>query len=74
MGPSKISEILRPIARLAETLGALGRRRRDELFSGTTVDRMSPEDLRDAADVADAAASRLREEADRMDAYARRSA
>lgn len=70
MGPSQISEILRPLARLGEILGSLGRRRRDELFSGTTVDRMSPEDLRDAASVAEEVASALREEADRMEARA----
>lgn len=72
MGPSQISEILRPLARLGEILGALGRRRRDELFSGTTADRMSPDDLRDAARVAEEAASRLRDEADRVEASAGR--
>lgn len=74
MGPSQISEILRPLARLGEILGSLGRRRRDELFSGTTADRMSPDDLRDAAEVADAAASQLRAEADRMEAAVARTA
>jgi len=68
MGPSQIAEILRPLARLGEVLGFLGRRRLDDLFYGTTVDQMSPEDLRDAASVAEIAASRLREEANRMEA------
>lgn len=74
MGPSQISDILRPLARLGEILGSLGRRRLDDLFSGTTADQMSPEDLRDAAVVAEDAAHRLREEADRMESCVRSAA
>lgn len=67
MGPSQLAEILRPLARLGELLGSLGRQRRERLFCGTMVDRMTPDDLREAASVADDAARSLRREADSLE-------
>lgn len=70
MRPGEVAEVLRALARIGAALGTLGAARHDELFSGSTVESMSPEDLMDAASVADAAASSLREEAGRREAEA----
>jgi len=65
MDASEVAGLLRALAEADAVTGTLSEARHDEVFSGTTAESASAEDLIDAASVAEDAAARLREEAGR---------